>query len=176
MDMRSFILLSISMLSLVGCSIGVSEEEAIDDTKVEVEEAFKEVNGTTNYEDSTISMYLPASMKIEENEMNNIVIKEGEDKTYLLFINSRESEMSRFHYNEALPSNDRLLMESFEDGEKFGYVRVLPMNEEQKYELQVGAGGTKITTYTSKKNLAADAHQMMKMAGSVKYSSSYAKD
>ncbi|HLR62554.1 MAG TPA: hypothetical protein VK097_08945 [Lentibacillus sp.] len=159
------VLLCISIL--VGCSMQ-SEEEAIKDTEKTAEETFYAENAfKTNEQLDSFSMYVPAGMEVVEEDSSNVIIEEG-DQTYIVFYNNLENPLSKLSYESAAAKSDQaLLLESFKDREKFGYIRVLPDKEEDNYELQTGVGGVKVTTYTSKSELDNDAEDMMKMAHSI---------
>ncbi|ALX48389.1 hypothetical protein AOX59_07055 [Lentibacillus amyloliquefaciens] len=144
-----------------------SEEEAIKNTKETAEETFYAENSfESNRQLDAFSMYLPAGMDVVEEDSSNVIIEDG-DQTYIVFYNNLENPLSELSYESAAAKSDQaLLLESFKDQEKFGYIRVLP-DKEDAYELQAGIGGVKVTTYTSKSELDNDAEDMIKIANSI---------
>lgn len=145
-----------------------SEEEAIKDAKKYAENVFNSNEKVeTNHTLDSFSMFLPENLEVAEEDMSNVVLKDG-DQTYIVFYNSLEDPLSKLSYKvAATKSKDSLLLETFEDPKKFGYMRILPHKDENKYELQVGVGGVKITTYTTKGNLDNDSKEIMKIARSI---------
>lgn len=161
-------LLTILAFVLGGCSFFMSEEDAISQTQEVAKTTFEKNETETNHEAGSFSLYLPDSMKISEESNSNLILNEGE-QTFILFYNPKEERKSKLNYQAASEKDEHLLLESFEDKGRFGYVRVLPINEEEKYELQVGVGGVKVTTYAEKDSLKNDAEKMMKIANSIAY-------
>ncbi|MFG6121204.1 MULTISPECIES: hypothetical protein [Thalassobacillus] len=155
-------------LMLTGCSMFLSEEDAIADTRETAETSFNQNEMETNHEADSFSLYLPESMKVSEESQSNLILKEGE-QTFILFYNPKEERTSKLNYEAASEKDEHLLLESFEDEDRFGYVRVLPANEEEEYELQVGVGGVKVTTFSKKESIKKDTEKMMKIANSIAY-------
>ncbi|UHA62181.1 hypothetical protein KDJ21_011495 [Metabacillus litoralis] len=58
------------------------------------------------------------------------------------------------------------LSKTFEQNDRFGYLFVVKI-EENKYEVTVGVGGTKVTTEAKGNDVAEDAEAMMMIANSV---------
>ncbi|WP_079530556.1 hypothetical protein [Halobacillus hunanensis] len=173
--MKGMLFIVMAML-LGGCSFMLSEKEAISQTKEASLKAFEQENMKPNYDGQALSMYLPDSMEVKQQANNNIVIKEGSDQTYILFYNAMETQASRLNYKTASTIDENLLLQSYKDKDRFSYVRVLPLNEKEEYELQVSVGGVKITTYTEKGQLASDSEKMMKIANSVQYSGNLVRE
>ena len=166
--MKNIIQLSISVLMLLAvlsaCSLK-SEEDAIADAESAAEDTFMdETMIEPNYEYDGASFYLPENLDIKNQDESNLVLTDGE-QTYIVFYNENEDALSELNYNAA-QKNDTLLLESFTDEEKFGYISVLP-DKGEGYQLQVGIGGAKITTYTDKGKLAEDTMELMKIAKSI---------
>ncbi|MFD1019084.1 hypothetical protein [Thalassobacillus hwangdonensis] len=155
-------------LILSGCGMFMSEDDALKKTKEVSETAFSEEDVKSNTDALGFTLYLPDSMEISDESKSNLIIAEG-DQTFILFYNSMEERTSKLNYESASKVEDNILLEAFEDDDRFGYVRILPINEQDKYELQVGVGGVKITTYTEKSDLPDDAEKMMKIANSIAY-------
>lgn len=144
-----------------------TEEEAIKDAKESAKKIFNsDEKIETNHKLDSFSMYLPNSLEVEEEDGNNVILKDG-DQTYIVFYNNLEDPLSKLSYKSAASkSGDALLLETFKDQNKFGYIRILPHSEDD-YELQIGVGGAKITTYTSRGNLDNDSEELMKIAESI---------
>ncbi|PAV30117.1 hypothetical protein CIL05_06535 [Virgibacillus profundi] len=151
-------------VTLSGCSMK-SEEETITDTKDIAENTFMDDTPIeSNYEFKGNSFYLPSGLEEKSGDENNLVLEDG-DQTYIVFNNNNEEPLSQLHYNAAQDKN-ALLLESFSDENKFGYIRLQP-DEGEGYELQIGIGGVKITTYTTKGKMEEDTEELMKVAKSI---------
>lgn len=149
---------------IAGCGLK-SEEEVIKETKDAAKETFSAEEGIeVNKELENFSLYLPDDLTVKDATASNVILKNG-DQTYIVFYNKLELPTSKLNYKSA-QRDDALLIESFSDQDKFGYIRVLA-SEDDKYELQIGIGGVKITTYTEKSDLVEDARELMKMARSI---------
>lgn len=154
---------------LFGCSFQ-SEEEAVNQAKESAKVVFNSNKSIeSNHKVDEFSLYLPERMQVKEADKSNVILKDG-DQTFIVFYNSLEDASSRLGY-KAAKTESSLLLESFKDDEKFGYIRVRSHNEEENYELQVGVGGVKVTTYTSKEQLDKDSKALMKVARSISTSS-----
>ncbi len=149
-----------------------SEKEIVQQTWKSAEQAFEDQTPTSNIKTGTISMYLPSAVKVEEQDANNIILSKGDKQTFIVFYNSMEDESSQLNYHSAGQKENRLLLKSFKDEDRFGYVRVLPVNKQNKYELQVGQGGVKITTYSKKSELEDNAALMMNITRSIHFKKS----
>ena len=158
---RSRLILSLLILIIVS-SCGVkSEAEVVKDAKETTENIFHmeeviEPNQTLKF----LSLYLPERLDVTDEDESNIILKDG-GQTYILFNNNLENKKSELNYQSA-QHPDALLLESFQDADRFGYIRIMPQQDEN-YEMQVGIGGIKITTYTSKGKLNSDAEDLMKI-------------
>ncbi|UOQ94168.1 hypothetical protein MUO14_04150 [Halobacillus shinanisalinarum] len=155
----------------------LSEKQAISQTKEASEQAFKHSDVEPNFDGQALSVYLPASMGVKEQTNSNMILTESDNQTYILFFNSMEKQSSRLNYKVASSKKENhLLLESYRDGNRFSYVRVLPLNNTNEYELQVSVGGVKITTYAEKGELASDSEKMMDIVNSVQYSSKIVRE
>ncbi|GAA0600520.1 hypothetical protein GCM10009001_16180 [Virgibacillus siamensis] len=150
---------------LFGCSFQ-SEKEAVNGAEKTAEAVFNS-NKTmeTNHEVDGFSLFLPDRMEVKEASKSNVILKDG-DQTYIVFHNSLENATSQLGY-KAAKKDSALLLESFKDDKKFGYIRILSHDEKDNYELQVGVGGVKITTFTTKDRLDNDSKALMKVARSI---------
>ncbi|WP_077327584.1 hypothetical protein [Virgibacillus siamensis] len=150
---------------LSGCSLQ-SEEEAVQKAEKSAKRVFTSNKMVeTNHKLEGFSLYLPERMEVKEASNSNVILEDG-GQTYIVFYNSLEGATSKLGY-KAAEKDSALLLESFEDDEKFGYIRILSHKQEDNYELQVGVGGVKITTYTSKGQLDSDSEDLMKVAKSI---------
>ena len=118
-----------------------------------------------NYTGEHFSFYLPEPMEVEEVDNFNAMLKSG-DKTIIIFYNTLEDNLSKLNY-EAAKTEEAVLFESFEDDNKFGYVRILPFDTEGKFEIQIGVGGVKVTTISTKSEAINDAGNLMNIALSI---------
>lgn len=149
------------ILVLSGCSLK-SEENAIMDAKETAKQAFEDQTPIeANDEVNEQPLYLPANLEVQSGDETNLILEDG-DQTFIVFHNINEDNKSELNYHAA-QMKEALALESFDDEEKFGYIRILA-DEGEGYELQVGVGGVKITAYTTKGKLHQDALEMMKMA------------
>ncbi|MRH42816.1 hypothetical protein GH741_08975 [Aquibacillus halophilus] len=164
----SLFVISVILLftSLAGCSLK-SEEQVLEETQEVAINTFQQESVDTNTELENFSLYLPGGFEITEETMSNLILQR-DDQTYILFYNALEDTTSELNYKAAESIDESTLLESFEDENRFGYIKVLS-TEEDSYELQIGVGGVKITTRTSKDQLVEDTEEMMKMANSIAY-------
>ncbi|KGX83694.1 hypothetical protein [Pontibacillus marinus] len=146
----------------------VSEKQAMQNAKSAAKEAFNKEEVPFTKELESISLYMPKTMKIVSNSANNLILREDE-QGYILFYNPFEKLKSDTFYKDAKKAKDIELIETFRNEERFGYIRVIKLDEET-YELQVGVGGVRMTTETDKNDLKEDAHEMMKIVRSIAYS------
>jgi hypothetical protein len=158
------LLFSVMALFLTACSFK-SEEQAIQDAKQAAETAFNNNDVEPNKELNQYSLYLPSGLEITENEKSNLILNDG-DQTFILFNNSLEDATSKLNFKAASAAKKADLIESFEDKNRFGYIRVLKIDKDS-YELQVGVGGVKITTYTTRGKMDNDAEMMMNIVNSI---------
>lgn len=152
------------LITLVSCN-SKSEEEVIQEAKEIAEKTFTSSEIITpNKELDHFSLYIPEHLEVEEMDENNIILSDTK-QTYIIFYNSLEDPTSDLNYQLA-ENNDALLLEAFQDEEKFGYIQILS-EDEDRYEIQVGVGGAKITTYTDKNRMIDHAEELMKIVLSI---------
>ncbi|WP_188456501.1 hypothetical protein [Virgibacillus oceani] len=160
------------IIVLSGCSMK-SEEEALTDAKQNALEAFNNKEKIeTNHELNSFELYLPENLEVKEESKSNVILEDG-DQTYIVFYNNLEKPTSQLSY-ESAKKEEALLMESFKDNNKFGYIRILS-DKGDGYEMQVGIGGVKITTYTSKGKMDNDARALMEISRSIAATSEVAQ-
>lgn len=161
---RLIISFFIATIALVGCN-QKSESESLEDASIMAEDIFNsDETIERNYEAEGFTLYVPNNMDIEEVEDSNIILSKG-DQTSIVFYNMLEGPKSKLNYNNA-QNNQAILLDTFEDEQKFGYIRIMPENDKE-YEMQIGVGGAKITTFTSKGDMSKDAQELMKIAKSI---------
>lgn len=151
---------------LAGCSMK-SEEEGLKAAQEAAKSTFNNNEVETNKNLDKFSLYLPSHFEIKEKSKSNLILQNA-NQTYILFYNMLEESTSKLNYQAAQSDENSLLLESFEDKKRFGYIRILSMKDEG-YELQVGVGGVKISTYTTTGKMAGDAEDMMNIANSIAY-------
>ncbi|RDW21517.1 hypothetical protein [Oceanobacillus chungangensis] len=158
---RGIITSLLIVLVLSGCSLK-SEENAIQDAKETAKLAFEDQTPIkANHEVNEQLLYLPANLEVQSGDKTNLILENG-DQTFIVFHNVIEDSNSKLNYHAA-QAEEALAIESFKDEDNFGYIRILA-DDGEGYELQIGVGGVKITTYTTKAKLDKDALEMMKMA------------
>lgn len=158
--MASLLLLMI----LVSCSMK-SEDGAVTEAKEAAENSFQSTETLeANKELEHTSFYLPERFHIESEETSNIILKDGE-QTYIVFNNSLEPASSELGA-DSYQNLESLLFDTFKDDDKFGYILIMPETD-KKYEMAIGIGGAKITTYTTRHDMAKDAEDLMLMSRSL---------
>ncbi|WP_186578340.1 hypothetical protein [Aquibacillus kalidii] len=145
------------------------EGEVIDQAKEIAEVTFHKDNIKSTRTVDNFSLYLPEELTVDQEENSNLVLSK-EEQIYLLFYNPLESSKSELNFQSAQAAGNYVLLESFTDDQRFGYIMVKTAKKDA-FELQIGVGGVKITTITSKVHLVEDAELMMKMANSIAYES-----
>lgn len=155
---------TLAIILLAGCGFE-SEEETLAGAKEAAEAAFySETPIKTNYEMESKSIYIPDHLKVESKDESNLILVDGK-QTYIVFYNEFEPASSELNF-EAAQSDQSLVLESYHDNSSFGYIRILP-DDGEGYELQIGIGGAKITTYTQKSRIKNDASELMNIAKSI---------
>ncbi|WP_182201122.1 hypothetical protein [Paraliobacillus salinarum] len=160
------IMFVIALFLLVGCA--PSEEEALTSVESIAKTEFEKKPQEANQKHENFNLYVPNDYKVTEVSKSNLILENG-DQTFILFYNSLEETTSKLNFQAAEANGNYQLLQSFEDNERFGYVKVSKL--EKNYELQIGIGGVKITTQTNLRNIEEDTEKMMKMANSLAYSS-----
>lgn len=149
---------------LAGCS--PSEEEALASVEEIANASFEQEALDANQTFDNFSIYIPSGFEVTEESQSNLILEQG-SQTYILFYNALENSTSKLNYQAAEANGNHQLLESFENEDRFGYVKVTKL--EKDYELQVGIGGVKITTQSSLSNMEEDTEAMMQMANSIAY-------
>src|SRR5699024_10384821 len=106
----------------------------------------------SNYQGEEYSFYLPDELVVEEEDANNIILTNDAGQTFIVFYNALEGPTSMVYYQAAKDSS-ALLYESFSTEDVFGYIRIMSdQDRKNSYELQIGVGGVKLTTYTKQRH------------------------
>lgn len=162
-----FVAVALSLLALLSSCQSRPEEEVMAVVEKTAKEIFDskdkvEINQELEY----FSLYLPKKMQVEEATENNLILTDGK-QSYFIFYNNLEAPTSELNFDHIEQEDkDILLIQSFKDSHKFGYVQVRS-DEEDEYELQIGIGGVKITTYTEKSKVINHTEEIMKVARSI---------
>jgi 5-formyltetrahydrofolate cyclo-ligase len=162
--MRLAVLLLLSTFLLFGCqaTLGDKKEESIKAVQEQMNEKPKE----TNKEAQDIKFYLPFGYEIDEESPNNVILKNG-SKTYILFYNQFENQLSDVVYKSTLNQHEKYeIDQKWENKESFGYFLVEKLDDDMN-ELIVGIGGVKLTSEVKTKSLADEAAQIMEIVHSV---------
>lgn len=141
----------------------------INENKNAIDEAAKAFQNKPLKSDNNIqgiSIFLPQGFIIETEEATNFVVKKGSQR-YLIYVNRLEKKTSKQVYQNVLNTGAHFTInETFKDGYRFGFL--LAEKTDDKIELTVGVGGFKMTTMTTRSNMAADARNMMRIINSIK--------
>lgn len=163
----------IVILILLICFIMISiwsiqpVEEVLKEAMEEAEEQFYEEPIEPNVQLDHFSLFLPDSFEVIEQSQYNLLLEKN-GQTFILFYNELEEQSSRLNFEEAKQGNNNSeWLESFEKDDRFGFIYVLEGNEQ--HEIQLGVGGVKVTTISSKANIVEDVKNMMNIANSLAY-------
>lgn len=163
-------LMVVSALLLVGCGKTLDEsaaagiEAARESFHADAKDRTAEVEG--------IKLYKPAGFTIgNKSDAQNIVFTK-QDETYILFNNPNEKGNSKLFYELLLADQEKDIVEqaTFEDDGIFGFAAVVKIGED-KVELIVSVGGSKMTTLTKQKNSEEGLAKMMEIVRSIKQDS-----
>lgn len=160
----SLLLLFIIVLSVLNYQ---SDETVIQQTAETAEDTFlNDVIPEDNYKGEHFSFYLPEQMEVEEVDAHNAILASG-DRTLIVFYNTLEDDLSQLNYEAAI-TDKAALLKTFTKEEMFAYIRLLPQKKDKEsYEIQVGVGGVKVTTFTNKGEMVKDAKNLMMIAESI---------
>ncbi|WP_070120544.1 hypothetical protein [Bacillus marinisedimentorum] len=161
----SFLLFTILLAAVILSGCTQSEEEVLAETETAVEEEFSAQPAEPNKTTKLMEFYVPENMSMESEDGNNFVLAE-EDQQYLLFFNQLEDEASEALYKDIARAEESLLLESFKEDGRFGFIKVISVGD-NGYEVITGIGGAKITAETERDELAEDSRKMMKIIRSI---------
>jgi hypothetical protein len=170
-EKTGLLVIGLLLVAVIGISIWSMEptEDILTEAIVVANEKFTENSVEVNSETDELSMYVPESFVVVEESPNNVILSR-EEQQYILFYNSFEPVTSKLNYEAASKDTDSLVLESFEENDRFGYIYITSEEANDKaLLLQIGVGGVKITTISSKNEILYDVEQMMLMANSIAY-------
>ena len=158
----SIIIFSMLFIAACGASIETEQDKAVE----QAEKAFNGEPEVANQEIQSIEFYLPADISIKDDKPNNIIL-DKRDHPYILFYNPNEKEDSQALYNLLLDTDQPLIVnQTFTKDQRFGYLVITEIEEEETYEVTAGIGGTKATTESAVKNVSEDAKILMEIVRS----------
>ncbi|MGN8645841.1 hypothetical protein ACTNEO_09225 [Gracilibacillus sp. HCP3S3_G5_1] len=171
MEKTGLFVVFLLIVFLIGMSIWTSRptEEVLSEAIEVAEHRFQADAKAQNHQVGNLSLYLPENFEIEEKTVNNVLLTKDE-QTYILFYNVLESQKSNLNYEAAKEGNDHEWLVSFENQDRFGYISIIDVDEE--FELQLGVGGVKVPTISSRDELVQDVTDMMDIANSITYEES----
>ena len=158
------VLMSAVILTACGQSL---EERAATGVNV-AEEVFLANDKASTEEIDGVKLYKPMGFTIKESsDAQNIIFMKNDD-TLILFINPNEEVDSRLFYDILLEDQHKkvVALETFIEDGAFGFATVIESDDNQ-VELVASVGGSKITTLTKKKNIAANLRVMMEVVRSI---------
>ena len=159
------LLFSFFLLFLAGCSL--SEQEAIEASLQTFDNAVEEETKEANEETENIDYYLPNGFTVDSEVNNNIVI-EHQEQTYILFVNPFESDSSEVVYETTLAFYEEPIVNiTLEKNGSFIFLIVDKGPSDDTYEVIVGIGGKKMTTITEVDNMNQSVQDMLDIIKSV---------
>lgn len=156
----------LSIVLLAGCT-GAPEDRLAGGFS-ETRKAFENEPPETNETAGEIDLHLPGGYEIEEPvDEKNIIITNGND-SYVLFINPNEAPDSKFFYDLQKRDQEEVFAadETFEENGRFGFVTLKEVAE-NRMEITVSAGGTKMTTISEESDVPGNMKWMMRTVRSV---------
>ncbi|UOQ86331.1 hypothetical protein [Gracilibacillus salinarum] len=168
MEKFGFLTVSILLIFVIAMSIWSIEptEEVLTEATDVAENQFEQEIKDPNEELDHFSLFVPEGFEVEEQSQNNVILTK-DNQTYILFYNKLESDTSKLNYEAAMEMEDHDKLVSFEDQDRFGYINIAERDDQ--FEVQLGVGGVKVTTISSKQELTEDVKSMMNMANSLAY-------
>jgi hypothetical protein len=146
----------------------VPEIKAVTTARDYVDVIFKIEKKETNTEANNMEFYLPAGMEVEaEEEYNTILEKNGQ--WFILFYNPQENQLSRSLFKKAMQDRENyLLVHSFKSDNRFGYLHVVPLTDDD-YEIVISVGNVKMTTKTTTKEMSESVQAMSEIGHSTTF-------
>ncbi|MEH7353682.1 hypothetical protein V7150_08895 [Neobacillus drentensis] len=159
----------LSILFLSACNNASFKEESKVTIKT-VKTTFNEKEKKPNKKSGNVNFYLPSGYSIKDQTPNNIILQNGSD-TYILFINPHEDTSSEVVYKATIEQYKKLdTNEKYTNNEnKFGFMTIKQLKDDNLNEITIGVGGTKITTQVKTSDLNNESKIMMQIVNSVKY-------
>ncbi|TFD98281.1 hypothetical protein [Jeotgalibacillus salarius] len=160
-----FIILTTAVLAACNTTIEQERENTLND----VEDIFLEEAERPNTELDDLEVHIPYTAEVAETSEHNAVIEKS-NETFVLFHHLNEEAGNDVIYTmtEAV-EEEWLVNETFEEKDRFGYV-LLRQVDEENYELTTGMNYTKMTTITKLNDISSNAKWMMETVRSADWS------
>lgn len=157
-----------AILLISGCNNPSFKEESKAAVNT-VKTTFNEKEKQTNKKSGKIHFYLPTGYSIKDQSPNNIILQNGSE-IFILFINPQEERTSDVLYKSTVDQYEKLdINETFKNDNKYGFLTIQQLKDDDLNEVTIGVGGAKITTQVKTGKLNEDAKSMMQIVNSVKY-------
>lgn len=150
------------MIFLAAC--GPTEEEVAEMVQENLAGYFEMEPNEPNVELTEFSLHIPETFEIVEESDSNLIL-EQDDRLYVLFYNTFESKDSDFFYRSLKEMNQYVLLESYEDKDRFGFSMLTDV--EETYEFQAGVGGVRITTHGELEEVEEQFETMISILNSI---------
>ncbi|MBT2582554.1 hypothetical protein J7E21_07040 [Planococcus sp. ISL-109] len=155
-----------SVLVLAGCTESPQDEliKGVSSART----AFEEPAPEANKANGDTALYVPGGYELQEpSDDYNLLLTRG-NEAFALFLNPNEAPDSTFFYDlqKAIPEEAWLVDEKFSQHGRFGFTTVREIADE-RYELVVSSGGTKLSTITEQSALRTNMDWMMETVRSV---------
>lgn len=160
------VLFMVAAAGLAGCV--ASAEEQVARGVAQADKAFEAEPRKTNETIEKMELYLPGGYKLEEpSDRNYVFITKGSD-SFELSMNPNEASDSTLFYDlqKADPEQTWVVDETFEQNGRFGFVTVRKLAED-RFEVAVSAGGTKLSTVSEENMIDRNMEWMMETVRSV---------
>jgi hypothetical protein len=166
---RSIIITSTLFILLLLVAIQpVPELKAVTTARDYVDVIFTDDKKEANSEANNMEFYLPLGMVVKgEEDFNTILEKNGQ--WFILFNNPQEHEYSRSLFKSAMRDRENyILVHSFKADNKFGYLHVMPLTDDD-YEIVVSLGSVKMTTKTTTNEMTESVKAMVEIVHSITF-------
>lgn len=162
---RLMVLISAAVV-VSGCVQSSNDQlaEGVSSVRTAFDEAAPEPNETAG----ETELYVPAGYEVEmPSDNRNLLITRGSE-SFALLMNPNEAPDSTFFYDlqKANPEEAWAVDEKFSQHGRFGFATVRTIADD-RFELVVSSGGTKLSTITKESALRSDMNWMMDTVRSV---------
>jgi hypothetical protein len=159
-------ILVIATMVISACSQASFKQESKSASKI-VKETINKTPKKANKKSKNLRFYLPFGFEIKKQSPHNTILKNG-SKTYILFNNPHENTSSDVVYQATVAQYKKLeINKTFKDKKRFGYLIIEKLKDDRN-EMTIGIGGTKITTQTKTSSLKSEAEAMTQIINSIK--------
>lgn len=159
----------IIILAVILMNQNVKQDEAILNADTSFISSFDIEPAKGNYESDQVTFSLPKGVEVTEETEYNIMLKRR-DQVFLLFFNPLEPKTSEVHYLLDKEFEDAsVLFNSKKTDDRFGYILILPEEEEELLKVTVGLGGAKVSTITNVNELEYSTNVMTEILHSLEY-------